>query len=262
MNAPTHNGFGAFFVTSQAHRLAGSFFLPNWHRACCYPGRKFFSGNSLMKKLLLILAIMTGFASAHGANNAAHAAPGAAGFPDVLQGDQLRFGNMIVELFGIRAPRPGMICRAGSVEFQCGAAAAQALDRIIENYAVACQQVSDSQLFPMLTECRMGQTDINRLLLRAGWAIVDMNSCDGNPNCLTYLSDQAHAKENRKGMWMGDLPHELVALAAKPKVIEADLRNDKAAPANNTGAPFSINLAAEMEQANKPDTTLLSFLMR
>ncbi|UKV13391.1 thermonuclease family protein [Thalassospiraceae bacterium SW-3-3] len=215
-----------------------------------------------MKKLLLVLAIITGFASAHGANNAANAAPGAAGFPDVLQGDQLRFGNMIVELFGIRAPRPGMICRAGSVEFQCGAAAAQALDRIIENYAVACQQVSDSQLFPMLTECRMGQTDINRLLLRAGWAIVDMNSCDGNPNCLTYLADQAHAKENRKGMWMGDLPHELVALAAKPKLIETDLRDSKAAPSNDAGAPFSINLAAEMEQATKPDTTLLSFLMR
>ncbi len=212
-----------------------------------------------MKKLLLILAIATGLASAQGASNAA---PGAAGFPDVLQGDQLRFGNMVVELFGIRAPRPGMICRAGNVEFQCGAAAAQALDRIIENYAIACQQVSDSQLFPMLTECRMGQTDINRLLLRAGWAIVDMNSCDGNPNCLTYLSDQAHARENRKGMWMGDLPHELVALAAKPKPIDTDLHSEETDIASNDAAPFNINLAAELEQANKPDKTLLSFLMR
>ncbi len=215
-----------------------------------------------MKKLLLILAIATGLASAQGANNVANAAPGAAGFPDVLQGDQLRFGNMVVELFGIRAPRPGMICRAGSVEFKCGAAAAQALDRIIENYAIACQQVSDSQLFPMLTECRMGQTDINRLLLRAGWAIVDMNSCEGNPNCLTYLSDQAHARENRKGMWMGDLPHELVALAAKPKLVDTDLHSEETDIASNDGAPFNINLAAELEQANKPDKTLLSFLMR
>ncbi|WP_404421557.1 thermonuclease family protein [Thalassospira australica] len=215
-----------------------------------------------MKKLLLILAIATGLASAQASNNAASAAPGAAGFPDVLQGDQLRFGNMVVELFGIRAPRPGMICRAGSVEFQCGAAAAQALDRIIENYAVACQQVSVSQLFPMLTECRMGQTDINRLLLRAGWAIVDMNSCDGNPNCLTYLADQAQARENRKGMWMGDLPHELVALAAKPEPIDTDLPGEETDIASNDGAPFNINLAAELEQANKPDKTLLSFLMR
>jgi len=226
------------------------------------PSGNTFRVTGVMKKLLLILAVITGFASATGTNNAVHAAPGAAGFPDVLQGDQLRFGNMIVELFGIRAPRPGMICRAGSVEFQCGAAAAQALDRIIENYAIACQQVSDSQLFPMLTECRMGQTDINRLLLRAGWAIVDMNSCDGNPNCLTYLGDQAHAKENRKGMWMGDLPYELVALAAKPKPIDIDNANGETEVANDNGTPFSINLAAEMEQANKPDTTLLSFLMR
>ena len=61
---------------------------------------------------------------------------------------------------------------------------------------------------------------------------------------------------------MGDLPYELVALAAKPKPIDIDNANGETEVANNNGAPFSINLAAEMEQANKPDETLLSFLMR
>ncbi|WP_417810219.1 thermonuclease family protein [Thalassospira alkalitolerans] len=215
-----------------------------------------------MKKLILVLMIATGLASLQAAQNTASAAPGAAGFPDVLQGDKLQFGNMIVELFGIRAPRPGMICRAGSVEFQCGNAAMQALDRIIDNYAIACQQVSDVQLFPMLTECHMGQTDINRLLLRAGWAIVDMNSCDSNPSCPTYLADQTHAKDNRKGMWMGDLPYELVALAAKPKRKDFNRDEENAETLRTISAPFHVDLASDHRRASQPKPTLLSFLMQ
>ena len=132
-----------------------------------------------MKKLLIILSMALGLVVAESRQNTAFAVPGAAGFPDVVDGDKLRFGNMVVELFGIRAPRPGMICRAGSVEFKCGAAAAQALDRIIENYAIKCQQVSNTQLFPMLTDVtetnevwvgRLRQTGENRCSL---WVALD-----------------------------------------------------------------------------------------
>ncbi|NIZ02635.1 thermonuclease family protein [Thalassospira lucentensis] len=215
-----------------------------------------------MKKLLFIVSVLFGVLFIQGPQNRAVAAPGAAGFPQVIEGDKLRFGNMIVELFGIRAPRTGMICRAGSIEFQCGDAATQALRRIIENYAVKCQQVSETQLFPMLTECTMGRSDLNRLLLRAGWALVDMASCDSNPTCATYLRDQAFAKENRKGMWMGTPPHELVALAAKPKSRDTNVASDdnNSDDENYVTGPIAINLAAEMEKANEPDRTLLSFL--
>lgn len=222
-----------------------------------------------MKKLLIILSLTLGLIAVESRTNQATATPGAAGFPDVIEGDKLRFGNLIVELFGIRAPKPGMICRAGSVEFQCGAAAAQALDRIIENYAIKCQQVSDVQLFPMLTECQMGQVDLNRLILRAGWAMVDMVSCDTHPSCTTYLRDQQFAKDNKKGIWMGTPPSELVALAAKPTkydMQEADDANalkalieDELEPQRPEN-PIEIDLASEMEEANKPDMTLLSFL--
>lgn len=222
-----------------------------------------------MKKLLIILSLTLGLITIESRTNPAMAVPGAAGFPDVIEGDKLRFGNMIVELFGIRAPKPGMICRAGSVEFQCGAAAAQALDRIIENYAIKCQQVSDVQLFPMLTECQMGQNDLNRLILRAGWAMVDMVSCDSHPSCATYLSDQKFAKDNKKGIWMGTPPSELVALAAKPTkhdLQDADdaneLKNmlDDALEPRPVENPIKIDLASELEKANEPDRTLLSFL--
>lgn len=222
-----------------------------------------------MKKLLIILSLTLGLTAMESRTNMALATPGAAGFPDVVEGDKLRFGSMIVELFGIRAPKPGMICRAGSVEFQCGAAAAQALDRIIENYAIKCQQVSNVQLFPMLTECQMGQSDLNRLILRAGWAMVDMVSCDTHPACPTYLRDQQFAKDNKKGIWMGTPPSELVALASKPTAIDiqneddATKRKDAAKDAVKPHifeAPIQVDLASEMEKANAPDRTLLSFL--
>lgn len=222
-----------------------------------------------MKKLLTIISLTLGLIAVESRTNSALAAPGAAGFPDVVEGDKLRFGNMIVELFGIRAPKPGMICRAGSVEFQCGAAAAQALDRIIQNYAIKCQQVSDVQLFPMLTECQMGQNDLNRLILRAGWALVDMVSCESHPSCTTYLHDQQFAKDHKKGIWMGTPPSELVALAAKP--TKHDLRDTDDANAlrntlddvfepQRTANPIKIDLASELKEANAPDPTLLSFL--
>jgi endonuclease YncB( thermonuclease family) len=220
-----------------------------------------------MKKLLIILATLASLGAIEARSNQAVAAPGAAGFPEVLEGDKLRFGNLVVELFGIRAPKPGMICRAGSVEFQCGAAASQALDRIIDNYAIKCQQVSDVQLYPMLTECTIGRNDLNRLILRAGWAMVDMVSCDSHPSCETYLRDQDFAKENRKGIWMGNPPSELVALAAKPTLEEIQSQDDKAkrkesgeTPRHLFGSPFTVDLASDMERANAPDKTLFSFL--
>ncbi|WP_287466306.1 MULTISPECIES: thermonuclease family protein [unclassified Thalassospira] len=224
-------------------------------------------GLNVMKKLLIIVAMLAGLGAIETRLNGAYAAPGAAGFPEVVEGDKLRFGNLIVELFGIRAPKPGMICRAGSVEFQCGAAASQALDRIINNYAIKCQQVSDVQLFPMLTECTIGRNDLNRLILRAGWAMVDMVSCDSHPSCATYLRDQEFAKENRKGIWMGTPPSELVALAAKPTLEEIQSADDKAkrkangdSPRHLFGSAFTVDLAEDMKRANAPDRTLLSFL--
>ncbi|WP_336080419.1 thermonuclease family protein [Thalassospira sp. CH_XMU1448-2] len=220
-----------------------------------------------MKKLLIILSMILGLGAMESRINAAFAVPGAAGFPQVIEGDKLRFGNLVVELFGIRAPKPGMICRAGAVEFQCGAAASQALGRIIDNYAIKCQQVSDVQLFPMLTECTIGRNDLNRLILRAGWAMVDMVTCDSHPSCATYLRDQEFAKENRKGIWMGTPPSELVALAAKPTAEDIQSSDNKAkrkatgdAPRHLFGSPFTVDLAGDMKRANAPDKTLLSFL--
>lgn len=208
-----------------------------------------------MKNFLTALAMFLGVASmATIGTSPAHAEAGAAGFPKVIRGDQLQFGALTVDLFGIRAPEPGTICNADGVRFECGAAATQALKRIIDKYAVSCQQVSDAQLFPMLTECKLGKTDINRLILRAGWALVDMNSCDGNPECRTYLQDQAYAKKHGNGMWLGTPPSTLVE---KTNASKTD-------PQQTPAHPFQINLAAEsasltaQKQQAKP--TLISLL--
>ncbi len=182
--------------------------------------------------------------------------PGTAGFPTVNRGDQLQFGAMAVDLFGIRAPQPGTVCRAEGISFQCGDAAAQAVRRIVQDYAVSCEKVSDSQLFPMLTECHIGQSDLNRLILRAGWAMVDMNVCDNYPRCKTYIADQKFAQDNHKGIWMGSPPASLVFATRKSKTKTAP--GAKAAARN---AIFNIDLAAEMKARNAPDRTLISFLM-
>jgi len=68
---------------------------------------------------------------------------------------------------------------------------------------------------------------------------------------------------------MGTPPSELVALAAKPAkydMQEADDANalktlieDELEPQRPEN-PIEIDLASEMEEANKPDMTLLSFL--
>ncbi|OSQ38260.1 thermonuclease family protein [Thalassospira mesophila] len=182
--------------------------------------------------------------------------PGAAGFPQVIKGDQLLFGAMAVDLFGIRAPQPGTVCRVDDIPFQCGDAAAQAVRRIVQDYAVSCEKVSDSQLFPMLTECHIGQSDLNRLILRAGWAMVDMNVCDGYPRCKTYIADQNFARDNHKGLWMGSPPATLLAATRKP-----DTKTRPGANAAMRNAIFNIDLAAEMKAQREPDRTLVSFLM-
>jgi|TARA_R110001583_G_scaffold13591_4_gene58050 endonuclease YncB( thermonuclease family) len=212
-----------------------------------------------MQKLFSTLAILMAILLAPGIGGVARASsfnPGAAGFPTVIRGDQLLFGAMAVDLFGIRAPQPGTVCRADDISFQCGEAAAQAVRRILQDYAVSCEKVSDSQLFPMLTECHVGQSDLNRLILRAGWAMVDMNVCETYARCKTYIADQNFARDNRKGIWMGSPPASLIAATRKSQTITAP--GAKAAIRN---AIFNVDLAAEMKAQNEPDRTLLSFMM-
>lgn len=86
----------------------------------------------------------------------------------VIDGDTLAIGATRVRLFGIDAPERGQPCRSGG---DCGEDATTHLVRLIEGRAVRCVQEDVDQYGRVVATCFVGDTDLNRAMVRAGHAV-------------------------------------------------------------------------------------------
>jgi endonuclease YncB( thermonuclease family) len=111
----------------------------------------------------------------------------------VVDGDTLRLGERTVRLAGLRSPERGQTCStAGGAGFDCGAAAAEALSRLLHGRDLSCQIVGRDHFGRALAECRAGELDANRSLVDAGWALAEAPSLE---------MTEAAARNAERGLW-------------------------------------------------------------
>lgn len=113
----------------------------------------------------------------------------------VVDGETLALGAEVMRLAGVRAPARGQACRdATGRSFDCGAAAAEALVRLVGGRAVECRvQGRDPQGRP-LGLCRAGGAELNASLVAEGWGLAT-----GGAGALQPL--EAAARDGRRGLW-------------------------------------------------------------
>ncbi len=115
----------------------------------------------------------------------------------VVDGDTLRLGDRTVRLSGIEAPERGQGCadQAGRF-FDCGAAAAEALSRLVNNRSVLCLVSGRDRFGRGLAQCSAAGAELNAGLVSSGWALAAGDNAE-----LAAL--EAEARRGARGLWAG-----------------------------------------------------------
>lgn len=111
----------------------------------------------------------------------------------IVDGETLSLGDRVVRLSGIAAPTRGEACRTRAGEaFDCGGAAAAALTRLVEGRDVTCRIVGRDGFGRGLGQCAAAGADINRALVRGGFAVASSGALRG---------EEMRAREAAQGLW-------------------------------------------------------------
>jgi endonuclease YncB( thermonuclease family) len=132
----------------------------------------------------------------------ATAAAAIEGRATVVDGDTIAVEGTApgIRLDAIDAPESSQLCFDGAgARYLCGSRAAESLADIIgRNGRVRCEQKETDRYGRIVAVCFAGSTDINRELVRRGWAIEFKRYSDGR-----YAGTEAAAKASKVGLWSG-----------------------------------------------------------
>lgn len=115
----------------------------------------------------------------------------------IVDGDTLRLGDRTLRLAQIDAPERGQVCAdGGGRTFDCGAAAAEALSRLVNGRSVLCRVQGRDRFGRGLGICSAGGAELNSGLVAAGWAITHGDE----PGMLAV---EVAARLSGRGLWAG-----------------------------------------------------------
>jgi endonuclease YncB( thermonuclease family) len=113
----------------------------------------------------------------------------------VVDGETLRLGDRTLRLAQVDAPERGQGCGdAAGAAFDCGAAAAEALSRLINGRSVVCLVSGRDRFGRGLGVCRAGAVDLNAGLVGAGWALAAGEDAE-------LRASEAEARRAARGLW-------------------------------------------------------------
>ncbi len=127
------------------------------------------------------------------------------GQASVIDGDTIEIAGTRIRLHGIDAPESRQTCQdAAGRDFRCGQKAAFVLADMIGRATVICEPRDTDRYSRVVAVCRARGADINRMLVRQGWAVAYREYSRD------YLSDELSAQQAQAGMWAGTfiLPSE------------------------------------------------------
>lgn len=116
----------------------------------------------------------------------------------VIDGDSLRLKQGDIRLFGIDAPEYQQDCEdEARRDWPCGQKAMQALKDITGGAAITCVTEDSDRYGRSVATCRRGSLELNREMVRLGWAIAYRQ------HSLAYVNAEAEARSAKRGIWRG-----------------------------------------------------------
>lgn len=126
-----------------------------------------------------------------------------AGRASVVDGDTIIVEGLEqrVRLFGIDAPEGKQPCfDEQGKRYLCGSKASDALFEIVgRNGQVNCDQMDTDRYGRAVAVCFLNGIDINREMVRQGWAVEYTAYSDGR-----YTEVEREARSSKRGLWRGE----------------------------------------------------------
>lgn len=117
-----------------------------------------------------------------------------------VDGDSLEIGSRRIRLMGIDAPEYDQFCKKNNGElYPCGQLAADYLKTLIAEKNITCRIHKQDKYKRDLCTCYAETTDLNAEMIRAGYAVVYLESA--------YAGQEAEARRSRNGIWNGIFMH-------------------------------------------------------
>ena len=116
----------------------------------------------------------------------------------VIDGDTISLNGTKIRLKGIDAPESKQECKYQEADkvrkYKCGIESAEYLSHLIDGKTVECTDEGKDLYGRTLSYCYVGTTNINRQMVRDGWAI-------GYDD---FAVEEWWAKQNKAGLWKGE----------------------------------------------------------
>ena len=125
------------------------------------------------------------------------AADNVRGSARLVDGDTLEVRGQMIRLFGIDAPESAQTCEASGRRYPCGRLAAETLAKLIAGRTVSCEGDERDRYDRLIGWCRAGRTDLNREMVRLGWAVAFRQFTD------VFLEEELDAAKAARGLWRG-----------------------------------------------------------
>src|SRR5215475_3289332 len=121
------------------------------------------------------------------------------GQASIIDGDTLEIHGNRIRLWGIDAPETTQLCRGDdSVQYRCGAKAANDLSAFVARRPVTCLSVSLDQYGRIVATCSVAGIDLADWLVRNGFALDWPRYSSGK-----YGDAQREAEHAGRGIWAG-----------------------------------------------------------
>jgi endonuclease YncB( thermonuclease family) len=117
----------------------------------------------------------------------------------VIDGDTLEIHGTRIRLWGIDAPESEQLCRgADSLQYRCGAKAANDLAVFIAGRPVTCMPVTIDRYGRTVASCAVSGVDLADWLVRQGLALDWPRYSKGR-----YATAQGEARSHEREIWSG-----------------------------------------------------------
>jgi endonuclease YncB( thermonuclease family) len=113
-------------------------------------------------------------------------------------GDSLRIGSTTVRLTGIESPEADQRCMRGKASWRCGAAAENALGRLVNGRNATCTLSGKDEAGRSWGQCTVAGKDVSAELVRQGHVFAD------GTIFVRYSSEEREARGAKAGLWSGE----------------------------------------------------------
>ena len=164
-------------------------------------------------KLFLVISISLIFFSLTNIDVESGEIKSISGMVEVIDGDTIKIEKKKIRLFGIDAPEKKQKCQKPwltisfmtfNKDYPCGEISTLKLKNKINNKFITCKSTNKDRYKRFIAECFKGKTNINRWMVRNGYAIVYKKYSN------KYLAAENLAKNEKLGLWVGsfEMPWE------------------------------------------------------